>query len=94
MGPDHRTDLALQQLEVLLHRFQQLGGLAGGVEVLFQDSGPGVAKEDASNVFEPFFSTKEGGSGLGLTVSYNIIAAHGGSLELVADHGSKRHLGD
>ena len=60
----------------------------GGVEVLFQDNGPGVSQENASSVFEPFFSTKEGGSGLGLTISYNIIAAHGGSLELVPNGGS------
>jgi len=59
----------------------------GGVEVVFQDDGPGIAQENASSVFEPFFSTKEGGSGLGLTISYNIVAAHGGSLELVPDHG-------
>ncbi len=60
----------------------------GGVEVTFQDSGPGVSRENASSVFEPFFSTKEGGSGLGLTISYNIIAAHGGTLELVPNGGT------
>ncbi len=60
----------------------------GGVEMLFQDSGPGIPREKATSVFEPFFSTKEGGTGLGLTVSYNIIAAHGGSLEVVPGQGS------
>lgn len=60
---------------------------AGGVEVLFQDSGRGIAREEQSSIFEPFFSTKEGGTGLGLTVSYNIVTAHGGTLELVPDHG-------
>ncbi len=59
----------------------------GGVEVLFQDTGRGISREQQSSIFEPFFSTKEGGTGLGLTVSYNIITAHGGSLELVPDHG-------
>jgi len=58
----------------------------GGIELLFEDDGPGVEPERASSIFEPFFSTKEGGSGLGLTISYNIIAAHGGTLELVANH--------
>ncbi len=57
------------------------------VEILFQDSGPGVAEEDRSRIFEPFVSTKEGGTGLGLSVSYGIIAAHGGSLDLVPDRG-------
>ncbi|HEX8993387.1 MAG TPA: response regulator [Anaerolineales bacterium] len=58
-----------------------------GVEVLFQDNGRGVKREQQSSIFEPFFSTKEGGTGLGLTVSYNIMTAHGGALELIPDHG-------
>ncbi|HSQ38946.1 MAG TPA: ATP-binding protein, partial [Anaerolineales bacterium] len=54
-----------------------------GVEILFQDTGPGVPSSASRNIFEPFVSTKEGGTGLGLTVSYNIISAHGGSLDLL-----------
>jgi two-component system, NtrC family, sensor kinase len=54
-----------------------------GVEILFQDTGSGVPAEETQKIFEPFVSTKEGGTGLGLTVSYNIVTAHGGSLELV-----------
>jgi two-component system NtrC family sensor kinase len=57
----------------------------GGVEILFRDQGKGVPSERQSNIFEPFFSTKEGGTGLGLTVSYNIVSAHGGVLELLSD---------
>ncbi|RLD07320.1 MAG: hypothetical protein DRI32_01105 [Chloroflexi bacterium] len=57
------------------------------VEITFQDDGIGIAPEDQPNIFEPFISTKEGGTGLGLTVSYNIIAALGGELELITnDH--------
>jgi signal transduction histidine kinase len=54
-----------------------------GVEVLVQDSGPGISEEAEGRIFEPFVSTKTGGTGLGLTVSYNIVTAHGGTLELV-----------
>jgi signal transduction histidine kinase len=56
-----------------------------GVELLFQDSGKGISDAEQANIFEPFFSTKDGGTGLGLTVSYNIITAHGGSLDLLPD---------
>lgn len=59
----------------------------GGVEILLQDSGPGIPDDRKSNIFEPFFSTKDGGTGLGLTVSYNIITAHGGILELASNNG-------
>ena len=65
-----------------------LGSAAkGGVEILFQDSGPGIPDERIAHIFEPFFSTKDGGTGLGLTVSYNIVTAHGGTLELASSNG-------
>jgi signal transduction histidine kinase len=54
-----------------------------GIEITFQDTGPGIPENRRNNIFEPFFSTKEGGTGLGLTVSYNIVTAHGGTLDLV-----------
>jgi two-component system NtrC family sensor kinase len=57
------------------------------VEILFQDTGPGITEENRNRIFEPFVSTKEGGTGLGLSVSYGIITAHGGSLDLVPDRG-------
>jgi signal transduction histidine kinase/DNA-binding response OmpR family regulator len=57
--------------------------LANGIELEFSDSGPGIPEDRRNNIFEPFFSTKEGGTGLGLTVSYNIVTAHGGTLDLV-----------
>jgi signal transduction histidine kinase len=59
----------------------------GGVEILLKDSGPGIPPEHQSHIFEPFFSTKDGGTGLGLTVSYNIITSHGGTLELASNNG-------
>ena len=58
-----------------------------GVEFLFRDTGPGIADDSLPNIFEPFYSTKEGGTGLGLTVSYNIVTAHGGTLEFVSSSG-------
>jgi two-component system NtrC family sensor kinase len=61
--------------------------LKGGVEIVFQDQGKGIPKEKQPNIFEPFFSTKDGGTGLGLTVSYNIVTAHGGTLELLPERG-------
>ena len=59
-----------------------------GVEIMFEDSGSGIPEGRRENIFEPFFSTKEGGTGLGLTVSYNIATAHGGTLDLIEGNGS------
>jgi signal transduction histidine kinase len=58
------------------------------VEIYVQDSGSGVSQENRTRIFEPFVTTKKGGTGLGLTVSYGIIAAHGGSLDLVSGLGT------
>ncbi|MGQ0508837.1 MAG: sensor histidine kinase [Myxococcaceae bacterium] len=53
----------------------------GDVEVVFRDTGKGMAEADLHRVFEPFFSTKEGGTGLGLAVAQQILHAHGGSID-------------
>jgi signal transduction histidine kinase/CheY-like chemotaxis protein len=60
--------------------------LENGIEITFHDTGPGIPESHRNDIFEPFFSTKEGGTGLGLTVSYNIVTAHGGTLDLINGH--------
>jgi two-component system NtrC family sensor kinase len=55
-------------------------GLEKEVEITVQDTGRGMAPAVRERIFEPFFSTKEGGTGLGLSVSQQILQAHGGTL--------------
>ena len=51
-------------------------------EFSVMDRGSGVPDEQKTRVFEPFFSTHDGGSGLGLAVCHGIVAAHGGNISV------------
>ncbi|MGP1681021.1 MAG: sensor histidine kinase [Giesbergeria sp.] len=53
---------------------------AGWVVISLHDNGPGISPEDLPSIYEPFFTTKPLGKGLGLSVSYGIVERHGGTL--------------
>ncbi len=58
------------------------------LEVFVVDHGPGLQPEEIEKVFEPFYTTKVGGLGLGLVVSRKIVNAHGGRLQAASNsHG-------
>lgn len=59
------------------------------VRVTVSDSGSGIAAEHLAHVFEPFFTTRgdDGGTGLGLFIARGIVAAHGGTLDVVSKSG-------
>ncbi len=50
------------------------------VFIAFSDTGGGISPENISQVFEPYFSTKQGGSGLGLLIVRRIVKSHGGEV--------------
>jgi two-component system NtrC family sensor kinase len=52
----------------------------GGVEVSVRDSGHGIAPEHAARLFQPYFTTKKHGTGLGLFVTRQLVADHGGTV--------------
>jgi signal transduction histidine kinase len=56
-----------------------------GVLVAVQDSGPGIDPTHLERIFEAFYSTKSGGTGMGLSICRSIIDAHGGKLWAAAN---------
>jgi len=61
--------------------------LPGHIEVRISDEGIGIPDEDLKHIFEPFYTTRENGAGLGLSISYKIIEAHEGDLSAVSRPG-------
>jgi signal transduction histidine kinase len=55
---------------------------AGFVEIEFADTGVGIPAEHINNIFDPFYTTKSKGMGLGLSVSYGIVERHGGQIQV------------
>lgn len=64
-------------------------GLAAGryVELLVADQGPGIPAEHLDRIFDPYFTTKGSGTGLGLTSAYSIIKKHGGTIMVKSQPG-------
>jgi signal transduction histidine kinase len=60
---------------------------AGGVALSLIDTGKGMTPEVLAKAFRPFYSTRQGGTGLGLPMARKILAAHGGSIEVQSEEG-------
>jgi signal transduction histidine kinase/ligand-binding sensor domain-containing protein len=73
--PDGKRELTI--------RSEADGG--GGVVVSVMDTGPGLAPDAFERIFQPFYTSKEGGLGMGLSICRTIIESHGGKLWAVAN---------
>lgn len=58
-----------------------------GIEISIRDTGPGIPPSHRSKIFQPFFSTKPGGTGLGVPISERIVRDHGGQLRIESEPG-------
>ena len=92
--PDQLTQVLLN---VALNGVEAMGGHGrlsleveranGHVVIAVADTGRGIPPEEWGRVFEPFFSKKPGGTGLGLTIVRRIVAAHGGHIDIQSEPG-------
>jgi signal transduction histidine kinase len=83
-------NVALNSVEAMNGRgrlYLEVARQNGDVALAITDTGPGIPRERLPRVFEPFYSGKPNGSGLGLTIAERIVAAHGGRIEIASDLG-------
>ncbi len=59
----------------------------GRVQITVSDNGPGIPEDLMDKIFVPFYTTKESGSGIGLSLSRQIMLMHGGSLKVISKPG-------
>ena len=90
------TQITQALLNVVLNALQAMpeGGIcriqaktdpkSEGVELSVQDTGTGIQTKNISRLFDPFFSTKPQGSGLGLTIAHRVMSNHGGRIDMVS----------
>jgi signal transduction histidine kinase len=61
--------------------------LDNAAEITIQDTGIGIPKKDLEHIFDPFYSTKETGTGLGMSIVYGIIKEHKGEISVESEMG-------
>jgi len=57
------------------------------VEITVVDTGVGIAKAELGKIFDPFFSTRDGGTGMGLALVHRMIEEHGGTIDVISNIG-------
>lgn len=85
---DAMTEARSPRREITLRTAQR----DGAIEIEVDDTGPGIDAAIAARIFEPFYTTKHDGVGVGLSISRSIVEAHGGHIEIDTAAGSGARL--
>ena len=78
---------AMRTAEPRVLKVQSSRSASGLVHVSIEDSGPGIGASDRDRIFDPLFTTKAGGMGMGLSICRSIIEDHGGKIWVAAAAG-------
>jgi signal transduction histidine kinase len=91
---------ALKQvfLNIILNSIQAMDGRGGSitvetsssdrnVQVIIRDMGIGITEENFEKIYDPFFTTKKEGTGMGLALTHNIVSDHSGHINIYSTHG-------
>ncbi|TPV95248.1 MAG: response regulator [Myxococcales bacterium FL481] len=62
---------------------------ATAVRVVVSDDGDGISPDNLERIFEPFFSTKPNGTGLGMAICHSLVALHGGEMRVFSENGTQ-----
>ncbi|HVF51009.1 MAG TPA: ATP-binding protein [Pyrinomonadaceae bacterium] len=73
------------EIKILTEKYEQ--ALQPSISIQISDSGRGIGEAEISRIFEPFFSTRTKGTGLGLWVTQDIVRHHGGRIEVTSTEG-------
>jgi two-component system sensor histidine kinase HydH len=95
VDPDRLTQALLNILTNAVQAMEEGGRLTvrvksddhAGVRIEVEDTGRGIQPEDVSQVFNPYFTTKAKGAGLGLAIVHKIVEAHGGRVKVASRPG-------
>ncbi|MCJ7773065.1 MAG: ATP-binding protein [Desulfobacterales bacterium] len=71
------------QLSVEVRKDKQQNGLF----IVISDTGAGISEQDLANIFDPYFTTKPAGTGIGLALVHNVIEAHNGNIQVSSTPG-------
>lgn len=86
--PSADSDSKANNSMELILRVEPASDRENSVQIHIIDTGPGIEPEKIDSIFHPYFTTKSGGTGLGLSTALRIVEEHGGTINVVSKPGS------
>jgi signal transduction histidine kinase len=83
-------NIVANAIEAISHKGEvavTVGRDGPNLRVVIKDTGPGMSRETIERIFDPYFSTKDSGTGLGLPIAKKIIEEHGGTIQVASEPG-------